>query len=79
MTIDLALDSHLVILGLLLVFGIAHSGLAALRPSGEKLMAETLPGFVCPCRSASRHSDCLLFQPPLRRFAALASTGITRS
>jgi len=32
MTIDLALDSHLVILGLLLVFAIAHSGLAALRP-----------------------------------------------
>ena len=38
MTIDLALDSHLVILGLLLVFAIAHSGLAALRPSGEKLI-----------------------------------------
>jgi uncharacterized membrane protein len=42
MTIDLALDSHLVILGLLLVFAIAHSGLAALRPSGEKLIGPRL-------------------------------------
>lgn len=42
MTIDLALDSHLVILGLLLVFAIAHSGLAALRPRGEKLIGPRL-------------------------------------
>ncbi|MEG4393843.1 NnrU family protein [Microcoleus sp. BROC3] len=42
MTIDLALDSHLVILGLLLVFAIAHSGLAALRPKGEKLIGPRL-------------------------------------
>ncbi|MBD1887582.1 NnrU family protein [Microcoleus vaginatus] len=42
MTIDLALDSHLVILGLLLVFAIAHSGLAALRPKGEKLIGARL-------------------------------------
>ncbi|MEG4144600.1 NnrU family protein [Microcoleus sp. Pol12B5] len=42
MTIDLALDSHLIILGLLLVFAIAHSGLAALRPKGEKLIGPRL-------------------------------------
>ncbi|MEG4941806.1 NnrU family protein [Microcoleus sp. F4-D5] len=42
MTIDLTLDSHLVILGLLLVFAIAHSGLAALRPRGEKLIGPRL-------------------------------------
>jgi uncharacterized membrane protein len=42
MTIDLALDSHLVILGLLFGFAIAHSGLAALRPKGEKLMGARL-------------------------------------
>jgi len=42
MTIDLALDSHLVILGLLLGFAIAHSGLAALRPRGEKLIGPRL-------------------------------------
>ncbi len=42
MTIDLALDSHLVILGLLFGFAIAHSGLAALRPKGEKLIGPRL-------------------------------------
>jgi uncharacterized membrane protein len=42
MTIDLALDSHLTILGLLLGFAIAHSGLAALRPQGEKLIGARL-------------------------------------
>ncbi|NJS13168.1 MAG: hypothetical protein HC789_23750 [Microcoleus sp. CSU_2_2] len=42
MTIDLGLDSHLTILGLLLVFAIAHSGLAALRPKGEKLIGPRL-------------------------------------
>ncbi len=42
MTIDLALDSHLIILGLLLGFAIAHSGLAALRPKAEKLIGPRL-------------------------------------
>ena len=42
MTIDLALNSHLIILGLLLGFAIAHSGLAALRPKGEKLIGPRL-------------------------------------
>jgi len=42
MTIDFALDSHLVILVLLLGFAIAHSGLAALRPKGEKLIGARL-------------------------------------
>jgi uncharacterized membrane protein len=42
MTIDLALDSHLIILGLLLAFAIAHSGLAALRPKGEQLIGARL-------------------------------------
>ncbi|MDQ2096382.1 MAG: NnrU family protein [Tychonema bourrellyi B0820] len=42
MTIDLALNSHLVILGLLLGFAIAHSGLAALRPQAEKLIGARL-------------------------------------
>jgi uncharacterized membrane protein len=42
MTIDLGLDSHLIILGLLLGFAIAHSGLAALRPKGEKLIGARL-------------------------------------
>jgi uncharacterized membrane protein len=42
MTIDLALNSHLVILGLLLGFAIAHSGLAALRPKAEKLIGARL-------------------------------------
>ena len=42
MTIDLPLDSHLVILGLLCGFAIAHSGLAALRPKGEKLIGPRL-------------------------------------
>lgn len=42
MTIDLGLDSHLVILGLLLGFAIAHSGLAALRPKAEKLIGARL-------------------------------------
>ena len=42
MTIDLALNSHLIILGLLLVFAIAHSGLAALRPKAEKLIGARL-------------------------------------
>ncbi len=42
MTIDLALNSHLIILGLLLSFAIAHSGLAALRPKAEKLIGARL-------------------------------------
>jgi uncharacterized membrane protein len=42
MTVDLALDSHLIMLGLLLGFAIAHSGLAALRPKGEKLIGARL-------------------------------------
>ena len=42
MTIDWELDSHLIILGLLLGFAIAHSGLAALRPKGEKLIGPRL-------------------------------------
>lgn len=42
MTIDLALDSHLIMLGLLLSFAIAHSGLASLRPKGEKLIGARL-------------------------------------
>lgn len=42
MTIDLPLDSHLVILGLLCGFAIAHSGLAALRPKAEKLIGARL-------------------------------------
>lgn len=42
MTIDLALDSHLVMLGLLLGFASAHSGLAALRPKAEKLIGARL-------------------------------------
>ncbi|MGL5062977.1 MAG: NnrU family protein [Microcoleus sp.] len=42
MTIDLAPDSHLIMLGLLLGFAIAHSGLAALRPTGEKLIGARL-------------------------------------
>jgi uncharacterized membrane protein len=42
MTIDLGLDSHLIILGLLLGFAIAHSGLAALRPRGENLIGARL-------------------------------------
>jgi uncharacterized membrane protein len=42
MTIDWPLDSHLVILGLLLMFAIAHSGLAALRPKAEKLIGARL-------------------------------------
>lgn len=42
MTIDLALDSHLIMLGLLLSFAIAHSGLAALRAKGEKLIGARL-------------------------------------
>ena len=42
MTIDLALDSHLLILGLLFGFAIAHSGLAALRPKAEKLIGARL-------------------------------------
>lgn len=42
MTIDLALDSHLIMLGLLLAFAIAHSGLAALRAKGEKLIGPRL-------------------------------------
>lgn len=42
MTIDLALDSHLIMLGLLLAFAIAHSGLAALRAKGEKLIGARL-------------------------------------
>ncbi|NJK69392.1 MAG: hypothetical protein HC941_25260 [Microcoleus sp. SU_5_3] len=42
MTIDLALDSHLIMLGLLLIFALAHSGLAALRAKGEKLMGARL-------------------------------------
>lgn len=42
MTIDLTLDSHLIILGLLLGFAIAHSGLASLRVRGEKLIGPRL-------------------------------------
>jgi uncharacterized membrane protein len=36
------LNSHLIMVGLLLGFAIAHSGLAALRPKGEKLMGARL-------------------------------------
>ncbi len=36
------LQSHMVMVGLLLGFAIAHSGLAALRPKGEKLMGARL-------------------------------------
>lgn len=36
------MDSHLIVLGLLLVFAIAHSGLAALRPWGEERMGARL-------------------------------------
>lgn len=39
---DWLTPSHFVILGLLLVFAIAHSGLAALRPTGEKWMGARL-------------------------------------
>jgi uncharacterized membrane protein len=35
-------DSHVVMVGLLLGFAIAHSGLASLRPRGEKLMGARL-------------------------------------
>jgi uncharacterized membrane protein len=35
-------SSHLVMLGLLVLFAIAHSGLAALRPVGEKIMGARL-------------------------------------
>ncbi|QIZ73198.1 NnrU family protein [Oxynema aestuarii] len=35
-------NSHLIILGLLLLFAIAHSGLAALRPKGEKILGPRL-------------------------------------
>jgi uncharacterized membrane protein len=36
------LNSHLIMIGLLLGFAIAHSGLAALRPRGEKLIGARL-------------------------------------
>jgi uncharacterized membrane protein len=36
------LNSHLIMVGLLLGFAIAHSGLAALRPKGEKLIGARL-------------------------------------
>lgn len=39
---DWLLPSHFVILALLLIFAIAHSGLAALRPQGEKLIGARL-------------------------------------
>jgi uncharacterized membrane protein len=39
---DWLLSSHFVILGLLLLFAIAHSGLAALRPMGEKMIGARL-------------------------------------
>ncbi len=39
---DWLLPSHFVILGLLLTFAIAHSGLAALRPQGEQLIGARL-------------------------------------
>ncbi len=39
---DWLLPSHFVILGLLLMFAIAHSGLAALRPWGENLIGPRL-------------------------------------
>ncbi|MBC6479853.1 MAG: hypothetical protein GDA56_20800 [Hormoscilla sp. GM7CHS1pb] len=35
-------NSHLIMLGLLLGFAVAHSGLAAMRPWGEKLMGSRL-------------------------------------
>lgn len=42
MTHDWLTPSHLIMLGLLLGFAIAHSGLAALRPKGEKLIGPRL-------------------------------------
>jgi uncharacterized membrane protein len=42
MTQDWLTPSHLVMMGLLLGFAIAHSGLAALRPKGEKLIGPRL-------------------------------------
>ncbi|MDB9512442.1 NnrU family protein [Kamptonema animale CS-326] len=42
MTHDWLTPSHLIMLGLLLGFAIAHSGLAALRPKGEKLIGARL-------------------------------------
>lgn len=42
MSFDWLMPSHFIILGLLLCFAIAHSGLAALRPWGEKLMGARL-------------------------------------
>ncbi|MDF0554628.1 NnrU family protein [Kamptonema sp. UHCC 0994] len=39
---DWLTPSHLIMLGLLLGFAIAHSGLAALRPKGEKLIGPRL-------------------------------------
>jgi uncharacterized membrane protein len=39
---DWLTPSHFVIMGLLLTFAIAHSGLAALRPRGEKLIGPRL-------------------------------------
>ncbi|MCL6433588.1 MAG: hypothetical protein K6T90_05115 [Leptolyngbyaceae cyanobacterium HOT.MB2.61] len=39
---DWLTPSHVVMIGLLVVFAIAHSGLAALRPYGEKLMGARL-------------------------------------
>jgi len=42
MSYDWLTPSHLIMLGLLLGFAIAHSGLAALRPRGEKLIGPRL-------------------------------------
>jgi uncharacterized membrane protein len=42
MTLDWWTPSHGIILGLLLIFAIAHSGLASLRPKGEALIGARL-------------------------------------
>lgn len=62
--------------GLLLLFAIAHSGLASLRPWAEKRVGARLYRIFCPSESAlSDNLDSLLFDPSLRRRATVATQG----
>ena len=42
MSYNLLTNSHLIMIGLLVGFAVAHSGLAAMRPWGEKLLGVRL-------------------------------------
>ena len=74
-------DSHLIMVGLLLGFAVAHSGLAALRSKAEAIIGPRLYRVIFALVSIPFATifNYLLFQSSLRWAATVASSGSTRS